>query len=169
MKSFLTFEQINEIANRIRRHFHVDDEYFIDVTSLAKNLGCKVKEVVFDNNKIAGTLEINDDDSTIYVNREDSEERKRFTIAHEIAHFILHKNDGSRSYVDYRQPLEYYKDPIDLKKEVQANMLAAALLMPVELVEKEWKINPDIDDLAQVFHVSRRAVTIRLETLGLLE
>lgn len=171
MDKFFTSNQIEELAKRIRDKFNIEsDEFAIDITKLATLIGCNVYEVSFTDNNIAGTFEIKNDDKIINVNQNDKEERKRFTIAHELSHYILHNNDdGSASHIDYRQPLNYYKDPKDLKKEIQANMLAAALLMPRDLVKRIWEATNDIDDIAERFYVSKQAATIRLESLGLLE
>lgn len=164
--AYYTLDQIEDIASDIRTTFNVpSDQYIIDITRLAEDADCKVYEVDFEGDEISGTFQ-RDGEAKILVNKNDSEQRKRFTIAHELSHGILHPT-GDTQHIDYRQPLKYYAAE-DLKKEVQANMLAAALLMPKDLVEKFWENCNDVDDLAEAFNVSRRAATIRLDTLGRL-
>lgn len=86
----------------------------------------------------------------------------RFSIAHEVAHWILHRN--------------YLKNEIDKDIESEANYLAAALLMPkekfnleIEKFKKENRIKEDIDilinKLAERFKVSRIAARIRMESI----
>ncbi len=123
-------------------------------------------EVDFDDPEVSGTLTTKNKKQTISVSRSDCEERKRFTIAHEIAHVILH--ESSQNHVDYRQALKKYTTKAELTKEIQANMLAAALLMPTTLVKKTWEEVKDLDQLAELFKVSKAAAAVRLETLGLL-
>ena len=58
--------------------------------------------------------------------------RKRFTIAHEIAHFILHSDQLVRG--DIEETL--YRGGLSDRLETEANKLAADILMPLSLIEK---------------------------------
>jgi len=166
---FYTAAQINKIAEQVRKHFgYGDDDYYVDITRMANNGGVEVNEVEFDDPEVAGMLITKNGKQIININQEDSEERKRFTIAHEIAHAILHPNTTSAMHIDYRQALKNYTNESELTREIQANMLAAALLMPVRLVRNAWDRLKDVDDVADLFKVSKRAAAIRLESLGLL-
>lgn len=100
----------------------------------------------------------------IKVNRHDSVPRQRFTVAHELAHFLLHRDligSGITDDVLYRSALSDYK-------EAQANRLAADILMPIEAVSREAtkrKGLPDgqvVSELSKVFGVSATAMEIRL-------
>lgn len=100
----------------------------------------------------------------IRVNRNDSARRQRFTVAHEIGHFLLHRDeigDGITDDVLYRSTLSD-------RREAQANRMAADLLMPQKLVD-EWmerartlKVDNVIGFLADKFNVSEAAMKIRL-------
>lgn len=167
MKNFYTVEEINNISEAVRNHFgYKDDDYFVDITKIAKDGGIEVNEVDFNDPDISGTLVTRGDKQIINVNRNESEERKRFTIAHEIAHSILHPSN--EDHIDYRQAIKNYTSKEELTKEFQANMLAAALLMPGQLVKNAWENLKDVDATAELFKVSKRAAAIRLESLGLL-
>lgn len=79
-----------------------------------------------------------------------------FTLAHELIHYWIH-------------PPGVYQDA-DGKGlfERQASRAAAELLMPASWVhEMAGEAGPDVGRLAQVFGVSRQAMEIRLEELGL--
>lgn len=100
----------------------------------------------------------------IKVNRHDSPVRQRFTLAHEIAHFLLHQDaigDGITDDVLYRSTLS------DVR-EAQANRLAADILMPIDLVRMEVRKRQGmaraelIEELVNVFSVSSAAMEIRL-------
>lgn len=166
--NFYTADTINQFSEKIRNYFNVpNDSYFIDITKLVKQSGVEVNEVDFDNKDVSGMLVVKGkNDPVININREDNEERKRFTIAHEFSHLLLHKS--KEDHVDYRQALQNYSTNDELTKEVQANMLAAAILMPSRLVKEAWVKFKDIDDIAELFKVSKSAAAIRLESLGLL-
>jgi Zn-dependent peptidase ImmA (M78 family) len=100
----------------------------------------------------------------IYVNSKHSEVRRRFTIAHEIAHFVLHRDligDGITEDALYRSGLS---DAI----EREANGLAAEVLMPRSLVRNAFTHEQqDPAALASKFGVSQQAMEYRLANLGL--
>ncbi len=84
----------------------------------------------------------------IYSNGKDPKVRRRFTYAHELAHFLLHKEhigDGLRE-----NPL--FRSILSNQQEIEANKLAADILMPL----------PILNELAEIFDVSRSAMLIRL-------
>jgi len=92
-----------------------------------------------------------------------NERRRRFTIAHEIGHFVLH--DG--------RPLYERGGPVNeasRRLEREADAFAAELLMPEHLVRQaalEEGADPHL--LADRFEVSVQAMSIRLRRLGLAE
>jgi hypothetical protein len=100
----------------------------------------------------------------IRVNRHDSNRRQRFTVAHEIAHYLIHRNQigsGIRDDVLYRSNLSD-------RREAEANRLAADILMPDDLMS-EWikrarafKAEDVVTYLADRFEVSEAAMKIRL-------
>lgn len=100
----------------------------------------------------------------IEVNRTDGYARRRFTLAHEIAHFLLHRAFLDDELTDDRMYRSRLGDP----RERQANMLAAQLLMPANLVRLAWNAGArDTTTLARTFDVSEQAMEIRLRELGL--
>ncbi|HFK5574950.1 hypothetical protein BAS06_02955 [Elizabethkingia miricola] len=127
---------------------------------------------------IAGVLIIDDKNNkvTIGINQKSSHERKNFTMAHELGHYILH-NDRSNMFLDkvfYRKKSEGYTTKEE-KIEKEANYFAANILMPENLVFQEIeKLDMDlyedssIKKLAQTFNVSSSAMSFRLINLGIL-
>ena len=112
------------------------------------------------------------DKVTLLVNGSDPPYRKRFTIAHELGHHFLHLlHDGE--FVDseadlFRQSHEDHKEiTSDRRREIQANMFAAALLMPADEVVKNWQKTRSVEDLARIFNVSPSAMGFRIDQLGL--
>lgn len=107
--------------------------------------------------------------------------RRRFTIAHEIAHFCLHQN-GDKSFIDDQKSMSRSQmewNPI----EREANSFAAELLMPKSsiydigtqviaqyLAEKSEQAIPwetFIERMSDKFQVSSVAMRYRLENLGI--
>lgn len=103
---------------------------------------------------------------SIFINIQDSLTRQRFTIAHELGHFLLHKN---KQFVDNFSAGEtFYRDGEDTKEEREANYFAACLLMPAEEVISVWPESIDPKDAAMKFKVSEVSMTYRLKHLGLI-
>lgn len=77
--------------------------------------------------------------------------RQRFTFAHEIAHFLLHAKRGGKPQLFIDGYMSFRRDATSStgtdRDEVEANQLAAALLMPRSLIEKELLSNDlNLDD-----------------------
>lgn len=98
----------------------------------------------------------------IFVNSNDHPNRQRFTLAHEIAHYILHRDLIEGGVIDdtmYRSSLSNYY-------EMQANKMAADILMPIRLVKQYMTKYTNVGQLAQAFEVSKGAMEIRLKSVG---
>lgn len=166
-------EKIEEIADKIRSdllpEYDSDVFYEVDIYTIAKKLGCKIELVNFDPPNVSARVlrNVENDSFTIQISRSDSVQRRKFSIAHEIAHIVLH-DDGEDEFIEFRKnQIEY--DPESLYKEVQANMLASALLLPKEPVTIAWESSNSIDMVAEQFSVSKEAAYNRLSNLGLLD
>jgi hypothetical protein len=100
-------------------------------------------------------------DFTIFVSNFTSVTRDRFTIAHELGHFVLHSQGG--------------KTPIKLPRsgsnrlEWEANWFAAGLLMPAARFKAAYLENSSAVVLAAKFDVSIKAAEVRKDSLGLSE
>lgn len=149
----------------------------VDLEAVAKFLDIKILYENFDN-EISGLLVVKDGRRAIGVNKNHGINRQRFTIAHEIGHFVLHhstKNDVQ--HVDTKSA--YFRSTAhstEHLQEQQANRFAAELLMPQELLEsaiKKYKLDLTddlhISKLANLLQVSEQALTIRLVGLRLIE
>ncbi|WBS73150.1 ImmA/IrrE family metallo-endopeptidase [Elizabethkingia meningoseptica] len=149
----------------------------INIETLITKEGINKIEHPFDDD-IAGVLIIDDknDKVTIGVNKKSSPERKNFTIAHELGHYILH-NDKSNMFLDkvfYRKKSEGYTTKEE-KIEKEANYFAANILMPenlvfqeIEKLDKDLYEDSSIKELARTFNVSSSAMSFRLINLGIL-
>lgn len=99
----------------------------------------------------------------IIVNEKHTIERKRFTIAHELSHFLLHKDKIG----DGIQDNGLYRSGLPEKIEFEANKMAAQLLMPWNLIHKALEDgNLTVKDLAKALLVSESAMAIRLGIPG---
>lgn len=116
-----------------------------------------------------GSIQIlGEGDFTIFLPDDATPERDRFTIAHELGHYVLH----------YVWPVRMLKKALgptcasrydSNRAEWEANWFAAAFLMPQHSFEAAWRAasGSRVAEMARRFGVSRRAAEIRAKALGL--
>lgn len=148
----------------------------IQIEEVAKSRGVKVVAYPLEDD-ISGVLAIQNGEGTIGYNPNEARVRKRFTIAHELGHYELHRGK-SDVFVD-KQFIYRSKNSGDTAEkqqmEQEANFFASAILMPSDLVRREIE-NIDLDlaseeaikKLADIFEVSTTAMSIRISNLGFL-
>lgn len=122
-------------------------------------------QVVSENlpDNISGRInyDFNKNSYIITVNENHHPNRQRFTIAHELGHYVL--GHGSKEDVLYRNG---DSDP----DEIEANAFAAEILMPQGVI-RHLIFEQDITDiriLAKKLWVSDDAMYYRLRNLGLI-
>jgi hypothetical protein len=93
--------------------------------------------------------------------------RFRFTIAHELGHWLCHAIEGAEPAVSYCRPLDLTQ-AADRSLEREANVFAAELLMPEPAIRAGWEELRSPEDLASRFDVSPSAMRWRLYSFGLL-
>ena len=100
----------------------------------------------------------------IAVNSQHSRTRQRFSMAHEFAHYQLHRDNLAAYAVGER--ILHRSDERNLIEQ-QANTFAANLLMPEDLFRAEVsRTSGNITELAKRFNVSPLALRYRAKTLG---
>ena len=95
-------------------------------------------------------------------------DRQRYSIAHEIAHLLLHEEE-----LLVHHP-HYYRRHFD-RREIDAESFAAELLMPHDLIKQsvgQWKINKPLEEavflLSYLYQVSFTAMSKRVYELKLV-
>ena len=115
-----------------------------------------------------GSIEIRSkNDFDVYIPLHTSPEQDRFTVAHELGHYVLHylwpAHKGERTGMVYAD--RYGHD----RAEAEANWFASAYLMPRQKVKKLWEENTrSAGAFAAHFAVSTAAASHRLKRLNLL-
>jgi Zn-dependent peptidase ImmA (M78 family) len=120
-----------------------------------------------------------DDELTVIgVNSLHPKMRRRFTIAHELGHCLLHK--GMETYLDRSVRLNFRDERSALavdRNEIEANAFAAELLMPrpaftrvlLETAHRDSQSDRQfLKNLATLFEVSGQAMEHRLVNLNVL-
>jgi Zn-dependent peptidase ImmA (M78 family) len=138
----------------------------VDVGGLASALGISVKKVNFSGDVSGQLMRLGEDQFIISVNAHHSPTRQRFTIAHELAHFVLHRHLIGAGITDncaYRAIGSTGNPNIHRREESEANKFAANLLMPADsIISLQNNGIEDTNLLARKLGVSPRAVEIRL-------
>lgn len=163
-------QQVLEAANALLIPVPIED--------VARHLELELEEA-FLGDDVSGILIVDQGRGRIGYNINHSLVRQRFSIAHEIAHFVLHQTKAPL-FID-KNYMVYHRDERSSSgenlQEIQANQFAAALLMPEALVRGALaELHFDLADedgtalnrLAEQFQVSRQAMSFRLANLGFL-
>lgn len=129
---------------------------FDNIEVINDDLGCE----------ISGLIEYSNGGFIIAINKYHSYERRRFTLAHEFAHYAMHKD-----YIIKNKKIEdvaLFKDrKSDIEKE--ANDFASKLLIPKdELLGVVKSGKTRLGDLAEYFGVTAAAVKYRASELNLI-
>ena len=170
-----------DAALHLLHKYHIHEPP-VAVEDIARGEGAQIARHRFDGTESGFTLR--DGNRTIIgVNTRTSPRRQRFTIAHEVGHFILHEE--APLIIDQSMRV-YWRDDVSSmatdEQEIEANAFAAALLMPRELIVSHLKSyiakvessgrNLSREDLiaqlAREFDVSTEAMGYRLINLGIL-
>ncbi len=168
--------KIEKLINSILEEFKVKD-LPVPIEKIILNRGLEIKAYDLGEN-VSVVLVINNGKGTIGYNPRESKVRKRFTLAHELGHYEVHREDIDNGiFIDKGFKVEFRNQASstgEVLKEQEANAFAAALLMPEKLLRKEIK-NHDFDmsedtsvkELAKLFNVSMIAMTYRIDNLNL--
>lgn len=160
-------------AARLRKKFGGND-LPVPVDQIARMAGIRIESLSLDDN-LSGMSFVKDGVAVIVVNSNHHLNRRRFTIAHELGHHILHReyltnNVHVDKFVQAVLPRNRFSSEGVDSKEIEANSFAAELLMPESELAR-WG-NVDINDdvrvqvLAKKLKVSVAALTYRLINLG---
>src|SRR5687768_12642303 len=122
----------------------------IPVDRLARRLGAELRYEPFEGDA-SGMLYREGDQIVIGVNALHPKTRQRFTIAHEIGHLVLHRqnffmNRNFRANRDGESSTA--RDP----EEIAANQFAAEILMPARMLADDLAgrtIDPDSDEIVE--------------------
>jgi Zn-dependent peptidase ImmA (M78 family) len=135
----------------------------VDPVQIAHSLGIDVLDARLDPDVYAALVKEEGQDPTILLNGIDSRNRKRFSCAHELGHFMRHSSD-EYAYIDRRDVLSAEGTNLE---EIYANTFAASLLMPEEEARRLRKADATEIEMAEFFAVSADAMKYRLKNLGL--
>lgn len=131
----------------------------VDIAKILKDRGLNLEEMDFPESveNISWMLDI--ENKTIFVNKNDADTRKAFTVAHELWHYIMHQRELEQndSYA-----IVYRKDTRERDIiEREADQFAAHLLAPKFLLDN-FVEDFSAPQLAKLFWVSPQMMEFRL-------
>jgi len=139
----------------------------VDLEAITKKLGLQIVPYEFPDSMSALFL-IEERVRAIGVNKNHPKVRQRFSVAHELGHFVSGHEDFSHDNVEHIDREKKYLNRFH-RMEEEADEFAAELLMPEFLLNKDFSLlNGDIEALAKKYEVSQQAMTIQLINLKLL-
>ena len=171
-------KQIKEIVESLLEQHNIRQAP-VPVPKLARALNIQIKLDEVDD-ELSGFLfrDKKAGRAVIGVNKSQHPNRQRFTIAHELGHYMLH--EGETVHLDHTRSAvtinlrDSASSTGENDEEREANLFAAELLMPSKFLERDLR-GKDLDllgeddnfleDLAKKYKVSTRALTFRLTNL----
>ena len=152
------------------------DSYPVDMSKVLNKLNIRtgamdfsaiesrIPKVIKLRGSILGAVTIIGDDVNIFYRAGSTENRKRFTLAHELAHCCLNASSLKKGHIEFR-----FDENTQDKKELAANIFAGQLLIPEKQLRKLYDslVLPALDVMAQEFQVSVHVMEARLKYLGL--
>ena len=113
----------------------------VPIKRVAYHLGIKIRLADLGED-CSGVLVRKGERAVIGVNWRHGSNRQRFSIAHEIGHFVLHSGE---TYIDKGYSVHFRAQESGSgtkREEMEANAFAAALLMPTTMVREPLHSNP---------------------------
>lgn len=132
-----------------------------DVKEITRSLGIKLEVIPLDSD-VSGYLQRQGDNWLIAVNSLHHPRRQRFTIAHELGHYFLHR-DCHHEFSDKT----IFRNGNSSSLETEANSFAGDVLMPIESFKRYINDSSSkVEDIGEHFGVSAMAVRVRASQLG---
>lgn len=151
--------------------FQIADKYWakgppIDIQAIIREMGIDYTEQPKPED-ISGLIEPYGAGYRIVVNSNHSLNRRRFTAAHELGHWVYHRDLIEDGLIDdgfYRsERIGHYGGTKILREyETQANRFAATILMPSIWLDQMQADNVPVPEMARRLRVSEEALRIRL-------
>ena len=131
-------------------------EYEVPIINIAEYLGFHIENL--DSMADHHSAIIYPDDMLIGLNKSHHPHRQRFSLGHELGHFLL------------KHPPEFELPPEEIKTcNREADEFSGELLVPLESLKRALKLTQNISELANLYNVSQEVLTIRLLNQNLLK
>jgi Zn-dependent peptidase ImmA (M78 family) len=142
----------------------------VPVERMARKLGAQVRYAPLDGD-LSGMATVQSGICVIGINSLHPPQRQRFTLAHELGHFRLHREDlENEIHLDRGSLRRDWLSSLGVdRREMEANAFASELLMPTALLQQtlsgrsiDFEDEDEVGLLARRFKVSPAAMRYRL-------
>lgn len=160
----LSNEDIEVIAAKVRRYWHLGDGPISDLALLAENNGVLLSAFRLSDDQIDGfsLWDSKLDRPIVVLNTSKSDpQRSRFDLAHELGHMVMHRGLTARDQRDRH---------IYGATEAQAHQFASSFLLPTDSFLRDFSV-PDLDVFAELkpkWKVSVKAMIYKCKSAGVL-
>lgn len=140
------------------------DTFPLDLLGVADKFGIRIERIALEDD-LSGILykEKESNSWVMQINEDHHPNRQRYTIAHELGHFCLHRHLKQRF-----EDKIFFRGGEANKPEWQANDFASAILMPEDKFREMVRSGVSkVELLAKEFKVSTLALRIRAKNLGI--
>lgn len=170
---FSTRSYINNLAQQVIKVYDITIP-ITNIDDVVRTIGGTIVEKNNFDDLCDGTI-IKDGTNSfrIAISPYQNDQRRVFTIAHELGHLFLHMGYRTNPSLWEAQDQRVFRRFGSSEQEYQANEFAAALLMPKDtyrriLMENAKNNRVDMSTIAQYFNVSQAAAINRGKFLGYL-
>jgi Zn-dependent peptidase ImmA (M78 family) len=172
MHSQPRYARIEQLADSLLREARIYEPP-VPIDDIVRGQGIVIRPM--DLKEISGLVVRDGTRTVISVNSAHSLTRKRFTVAHELAHALLHEGEEVRYDKDFRVDFRSGASSAGTDVvEMEANFFAASILMPWRFLEADPLLaGLDFEDaeaaikpLAARYKVSPHAMSIRLGNMS---
>ena len=169
----LTRKYISELAQRVMDVYNIKTP-IVDMESIVQRLGGTIEEKSDFDDLCDGTIQKSGKSNfKITISPYQNNQRKNFTIAHELGHLFLHMGFMTDRKLWNTQDEKVYGRFGTSEQDYQANEFAAELLMPEniykDILDEHSRGNKvNMNEVAKYFKVSLSAAINRGKFLGYL-
>lgn len=153
-----------EIAKLFRLFIGLNDDPIDNLVSIVERLGIAVLFIPVASDKFSGlTVQTDNNLALIIVNKNMPNDHKKFTIAHEIGHLIMH--------IPFAEDPDFISNLEDITTvEREADAFAGAFLIPKEQAKFTFRqiTYNQLGNLKTYWKVSKQAILFRAKSLKLL-
>ena len=168
--------EIDQKIEELYKKMEIPDRYpDVSLVEIVEKNGLKVFKRDFGDHSgsIMGAIDFKHNKSkpVIYINKYKHPNNQRFTLAHELGHYVLeHRDQNTQFRIDFESDISSQNPKIRLQ-ELEANYFAGALLMPVKAIKQQLGRNDlnkeiaatELERLKEYFKVSSLALKTRID------
>jgi len=149
-------KDVDSIAFNLRKYLNIPSGPIEDIISLVEKQGVIVSFIEIDSDKFDGLTKFTTKGQPIiWINKDIPNDRKRFTIAHELGHLVMHLRSNNLEIDEF-------------EAEKQANKFAAEFMLPISDCKKDF-LNlkyKDLSMLKQFWKMSKASILYRAFEIG---